>query len=53
MIPKRLTNLSLDALTGMLCTARESKTLEFKRMMPAKGGKEAIQFLSAVTAFAK
>jgi len=36
----------------MLGTARESKTLEFKRMMPAKGDKEAIQFLSAVTAFA-
>ena len=52
MISKALPDISLDDLKQMLGTARESKTLEFKRMMPAKTDKEAVQLLSAVTAFA-
>jgi predicted HTH transcriptional regulator len=52
MIPKALHNISLDDLSRMIGIACESKTLEFKRMMPAKSDKEAVQFLSAVTAFA-
>ena len=52
MIPKSIHDISLDYLKRTLRNARESKTLEFKRMMPAKGDKEVIQFLSAVTAFA-
>src|ERR1700747_2720904 len=52
MIPKGLRDISLDDLKRMLRTVRESESLEFKRVVPAKSDKEAIQFLSTVTAFA-
>jgi hypothetical protein len=52
MIPKQLNKIELADLSRLLETARESKTLEFKEMMPARSDKEVIQFLAAVSAFA-
>jgi hypothetical protein len=52
VIPKQLNKIELADLNRLVNIARESKTLEFKQMMPAKSDKEVIQFLAAVSAFA-
>ncbi|OAF14852.1 hypothetical protein AXW67_17430 [Bradyrhizobium neotropicale] len=52
MILKQIDKIELADLERLLGVARESKTLEFKQMMPAKSEKEVIQFLAAVSAFA-
>jgi hypothetical protein len=52
MLQKKLDKVDLADLQRLLGVAREGKTLEFKRVMPAKSDREVIQFLAAVSAFA-
>jgi hypothetical protein len=52
MLQKQLEKIDLTDLKRVLGVAQESKTLEFKQMMPAKSDREVIQFLATVSAFA-
>jgi predicted HTH transcriptional regulator len=52
MISKPLSDIRLDDLKNLLGHVRESKTIEYKMLMPAKSDREVIQFLAAISAFA-
>jgi hypothetical protein len=52
MISKPIHQLKLADLQTLIGSARESKTLEFKREMPAGTSDEKIKFLAAVSALA-
>ena len=52
MIPKPLDQISLVDLEALRGTAGESKTIEYKRIMPASNNEGSIKFLRAVCAFA-
>src|ERR1700739_2874292 len=52
MIARPIHQITLDDLNALVGIARESKTLEFKREMPAKKADEVIKFLAAVSSLA-
>jgi hypothetical protein len=52
MIPKPLNQVNVDDLTALVGNVRESKTIEFKREMPARTQEEKVKFLSAVSSLA-
>ena len=52
MISKSLADIKLPDINNLLNNVRESKTIEYKQVMPAGTEKEIVQFLAAVSAFA-
>jgi hypothetical protein len=52
MIARPIHEIKLDDLNALLGIVRESKTLAFKREMPAKKADEVIKFLAAVSSLA-
>jgi hypothetical protein len=52
MIARPIHEISLDDLNALVGIVRESKTIEFKREMPARKADDVIKFLAAVSSLA-